>query len=211
MIVAKKTKENFLFFGRVSYKKQKVFIYFFIILITALTFTNLIKITPKVFSDLRSSDLRLLFASSQLELRLRQRIGPEAYDYYKFVRDNTPTDARILIPPQGLPWPRIGNAAYSRYFLYPRYLVSGKENEPGVDLKKENIQYVLVSWGEVNLFQYGYTSGWPKFKVPAKKIVYMSLSDGTTREKTLIRGQDFEPSELTTGLWGLVEVDENKL
>lgn len=209
--LVKELYRSFLLSGVVLYTKQRLFLWISIVLAVSLLSMNLFRIGPRLLKGLEvfspTNDLTL-FSN---ELKLRQRIGPEVYDYYEFVKNNTPEDARILIPPQGLPWPRIGNSAYSRYFLYPRYLVSGKEKEPGIDLKKENMQYVMVSWGEVNLFQYGYTHGWPKFGIPAKMIIWERYSQRTQKHDIDISYKDFSPSDLNPDWWGLIKVDLERL
>lgn len=45
------------------------------------------------------------------------------YNYMKFVKDNTPENATIIIPPQTNPWLSSGNILLDRYFLFPRNLV----------------------------------------------------------------------------------------
>lgn len=152
----------------------------------------------------------VLFKSD--DLKLRTKLDRKVLDYYEFIKRNTPENAKILIPPQAHPWPMTGNAAYSRYFLYPRHLVSGDEKTPGLNLKKEGIQYILINWGETGALQRNFTHGWPKFSVPAKKIIYKKPTDKIFNyDKITIENQDFDPKLIKPELWGIVEVDLNRL
>jgi hypothetical protein len=53
--------------------------------------------------------------------KMRVKWG-DYYDFMVYVRDRTPPDAVIVIPPQSA-WPRTGNAGLDSYFLHPRKLV----------------------------------------------------------------------------------------
>jgi len=53
------------------------------------------------------------------------RIGND-YQYLKLISSNTPTDIKVVLPPQGDLWPAIGNQPVARYFLFPRTLISGE-------------------------------------------------------------------------------------
>ena len=107
------------------------------------------------------------------EKKLCLKVGESFCNYVSFIKQHTSENATILIPPQGYPWPMTGNVAYFRYFLYQRVLINGKEKEPGIDLLKAKIDYVLIDWGEDKSTEYDFTHGWPKFSVPTKQIVYM--------------------------------------
>ena len=133
-------------------------------------------------------------------------------DYYDFIKENTSENARLLIPPRGYPWPMTGNAFYLRYFLYPRYLYEGKEREPGINLKEKNIDFILLAWGESATTEKGYTHGFPKFKVPAKRIIYKKdLVHVANLEKAEVK-KDFDPADPQNfGKWGLIEVDQERL
>jgi hypothetical protein len=103
--------------------------------------------------------------------KMEMVIGKLAYDYAIFIKDNTPPNARILIPPQSYPWDKTGNVAYLRYFLYPRDLINGDEKDPKVDI--QSVDYVLIDYGETNISQYGHTNVWPKFDVAGEyKVIW---------------------------------------
>lgn len=128
--------------------------------------------------------------------------GERFYYYAKFIKESTPPDSTILIPPMGFPWPQTGNGGYINYFLYPRKLVNGKEYDPNVDLK--NIDWVLIDYGETETTQYGYTTGWPKFNVPASMIVIYDNGTVTTINKNYIY-KDFAGKKA----FGLIKVAKN--
>ena len=133
--------------------------------------------------------------------KMRYLVGGKFYDYTQFVKDNTPENATILIPPQGYPWPQTGNRFYLRYFLYPRTLINGEEFSPKVDLDKGEVDFVLVVWGESSASQYGYTNGWPKFDVKTTKAIYWK-EDGSVIETE----QDYNFNSDNYNDWGLIEV-----
>lgn len=129
------------------------------------------------------------YLSASNEKKLCLKVGESFCNYVSFIKEHTPENAVILIPPQGYPWPMTGNVAYFRYFLYPRILISGKEKEPGVDLIKTKVDYVLIDWGEDKSTEYDFTHSWPKFSVPAKQTIYMD----------------------TDKKWGIIQVNQQKL
>jgi hypothetical protein len=199
------------FLGIIKYKSRSLLFIISVLLITLLLGSNLVRINQEIRKGLRifKSERYLLTVNS--EEKMRYKLGFKVLDYYEFIKRETPPDAKILIPPQGYPWPMTGNAAYSRYFLYPRYLISGKEKEAGIDLKKEKISYVLVIWGESNVLEYDFTHGWPKFSVPAKQIIYKKPGDEQFNYEKIILKEDFNPKDIKNDLWGLIEVDFNRL
>lgn len=134
--------------------------------------------------------------------KMRKTIGSQFYDFTLFIRQNTPEDARILIPPQGYPWFQAGHSAYLRYFIYPRDTIHGKEYEAGIDLKE--IDYVLLAWGGSSRTQYGFTHGWPKFDILAKRIIYKK--DGLKKE-IVFKNYDYQDPR-NQEAWGIIEVEK---
>jgi hypothetical protein len=202
-------KQRISFVGNFRIEKMKLFAYFAFCLSILIIVINYYRIAPMITKSINSLNKELIFASNQD--KLSKKIGPKVIDFYEFIKRNTPEDAVILIPPQALPWPMIGNAAYSRYFLYPRHLISGLEVTPGIDLKEKQVQYVIVAWGEVNTYQYGYTHGWPKFFVPAKRIIYKKNLEEIKNYESVIYYKDFDPIDIDPKLGGLIEVDRERL
>jgi len=49
------------------------------------------------------------------------------YDFICFIKENTPEDASILLPPQNSRYPKIGNLSFNGYFLVPRSLHHGNQ------------------------------------------------------------------------------------
>lgn len=67
-------------------------------------------------------DLRLLTNNSLVNYA--GRFGKD-FVYIEMLLKNTPSGSVVVLPPQGMEWPAIGNLPLSRYFLFPRTLVSG--------------------------------------------------------------------------------------
>lgn len=97
--------------------------------------------------------------------KMRYKWG-KYYDYMVFVRDNTPADAVIAIPPQMDPWQRPGNGALDYYFLYPRVTSNSSLDKIADD---PFLTHVLVVRGDHTEEDW---SRWPKFDIPTKKIIY---------------------------------------
>lgn len=111
------------------------------------------------------------------------------YDYMAFVRENTPSDAVIMTPPQAWPWSKAGNRHLSLYFLYPRRTKEGGIDGPMVD---EAATHVMIVWGfhkPENPRDYGWAKRWPEPPYPPGKVIYM-------------------PGEM--GRWGLIDLRGNR-
>lgn len=175
------------------------FLIFFLLLQYILVDLSLLKNENPVFVI---KNLRLDY-----DEKMRLSVGKLPYDYAIFIKNNTPKESVILIPPQGFPWPQTGNGAYLRYFIYPRKLINGKEKEAGVDLSK--VDFVLLDYGESNASEYGYTNYWPKFDIPSEYIIYWNPGSGEVirEDKTLYRYDLNEKDKL----WGLIKVDKSRL
>jgi hypothetical protein len=207
--IKKLFSQRIAFVGNFKIEKGKLLAYFSLALTFGIIFINFYRIIPRIIQSFSGFNKELVFASNKD--KLSRKIGPKVIDYYEFVRQNTPENSVVLIPPQGMPWPMTGNAAYSRYFLYPRHLISGKEEEPGIDLKGSNVTYILIAWGEVNNFQFGLTHGWPKFFVPAKRIIYKKTMNENKNYESIILNKDYNPEEMKIDEWGLIEIDRERL
>ena len=134
--------------------------------------------------------------------KMELKIGKQFYNYVLFVKNNTPEDSTILIPPFPVwQWAQTGNIPYMTYFLYPRTLLNGKEYTPGYDLKKDDVDFVLVAWGELAAPP-GSLSGWPKFDVSAEKIIYIDDAGNIREEKGDYKYKELENREA----WGVVKV-----
>lgn len=146
-----------------------------------------------------TDDLRTAIHNPNLSLenKYRIKINPFLYDYFQFIKSNTPENAIIQIPPQANPWPFTGNGGFVRFFLYPRTLTGHAKSFPRLIPESE---YVLLDWGETNLSTA--VSGYPYFKVPAEKIIYFFPPGKNTVSNTPFDPQDprFKSS------WGIIKV-----
>lgn len=143
--------------------------------------------------------------------KLRWRVGFHVFDFAEFIKMYTTEQAIILIPPQGFPWPKTGNIAYFRYLLYPRTLINGNERDPRFDLKKTGVGYVLITPGESTMLEYDFTPGWPKFSVPAKRIIYKKDVIHVGEYEAEIVESDYQPTPENLTRWGIIEVDRERL
>ena len=133
------------------------------------------------------------------DFKMKERWGIY-YDYIKFVKENTPENASILIPPQKFPWPSSGNVGLNRYFLFPRNMGNGSYNEP-MDLR--NYDYVLLVWGEEGGVKSDY--GWPKIPLKAEKIIYFNPDTGAVTEKI----ENYDPKLVpVNGAWGIIKIKQ---
>lgn len=136
--------------------------------------------------------------------KMRRAVGPVFYNYTQFIVKNTPENSLLLIPPQAFPWPQSGNGAFMRYFVYPRNLGNGGERK--LDREKLSIKdfdYALLDWGETESVEPPFTHGWPKFDIPAEKIIFMS-EDGNFASE--IKG-DYKYKEYENKrVWGLIKI-----
>lgn len=136
----------------------------------------------------------------RLEFRLRgQSFNGWIVPYTRFIKQQTPTDSVILIPPQSSVWPMEGNAEYLRWFLYPRQL-----KHLDIDKRIPNeINFVLIAQGEC---MYG-ECGWPKQAIPAHNIERITLIDPKTREVTTLEDVDYIPDRHISH-WGIIKLKD---
>lgn len=115
-----------------------------------------------IYKELRNIKFNL---HKSFDEKMRLKFG-KFYDYMVFVKENTPENANIGIPPQKVPWLTTGNGAYVYYFLYPRI----PSNSP-IDSLSNNpeMTHVLLVNGDSLEDK---DSVWPKFNLPVKNITY---------------------------------------
>ncbi len=133
--------------------------------------------------------------------KMEEKVGKGFYNYARFIKKNTPSDAVILIPPQSYPWQQSGNIAYLRYFLYPRKLFNGSESK---DLEKKELTHVLLASGENVAPDELPRTTWPNFKVPAKRIL-LEVSPGAENLNVRIVPGDYLPEKFKSE-WGIIEL-----
>jgi hypothetical protein len=93
------------------------------------------------------------------------------YRFMVFVKNNTPSDANIVIPPQQDPWLiGTGNPHFVRSFLYPRNIIREMLIIPDVKVFGPNT-FILISWGKEECKPTG-CHGWPRQDIFAKRIMY---------------------------------------
>ena len=165
-------------------------------------FLNLKGIGPK--NVLRNFIIRARNFNLSYDDKMRLSVGKEFYNYTLFIKENTPEDAVILIPPQAYPWPQTGNAGYLRYFIFPRKVINGNEFEHGMNLKENKISYVLFLWsddyptsGKVSV------PGWPKFDLEAEYKLYL-FPDGKT--KNVYGNYNQQEIKENTGIRGIIKL-----
>lgn len=179
-------------------KGTRVFLYTTLILILI---SFLITDFNKIIKRLRVVKLEDFGLS--YDQKMEKIIGKVAYDYIMFVKNNTPENSIILIPPQGYPWPQTGNKAYIRYFLYPRQVINGNEKDSIINVG--NVDYVLIDYGEDNtISEFGFTNIWPKFNIDSEYIIYWNPSSGTTRKA--FNQKYIYKSDNNIEKWGIIKV-----
>ena len=117
------------------------------------------------------------------------------YRYMVFIKNNTPENAKIVIPPEQEPWvARTGDMQLVRAFLFPRELIQyNKITIP--DLQSlEPGTYIMVSWGDRSCSVQD-CHGWPKQTIIAKKIFYKDPNSSDvieTKENFVYEKDDYK-------------------
>lgn len=123
-----------------------------------------------VFSHLKSSYDEKMFSQ-----------WGDFYNLMTFVKNNTPSDSTIIIPPQISPWLSTGNLSLVRYFLYPRNLFQ-YQTEEIPDIKSFPAgTYILISQGEWGCEGLG-CKEWPVQQIKAEKVVYKEPNSVNVKE-----------------------------
>jgi len=120
------------------------------------------------------------------------------YTYTKFIKEHTPDEAIILIPPQKYAWEMEGNAGYVRWFLYPRYVRSSSDLSPEIP---DDVKFVMISYGT----WWSKIHGWPQINIPAEKIKKIWLINRQTLDQEELVSVDYQYKE-GQELWGLIEL-----
>lgn len=173
-------------------------------LVILLVFLYIFGRDAPVLAGIIFRDLKFVKENPSLtyEQKMGEKLGENFYFYTLFVKENTPPDAVILIPPQTHPWLKTGNIAYMRYFLYPRKLLNGLEEK---DLENKDLTHVLLVSGDYVSQDEWEKSTWPRFKkVLAKRILLKKFPNSENLEAEIIKG-DYLP-ELFKGKWGIIEL-----
>jgi len=124
------------------------------------------------------------------------------YRFMLFVRNNTPTNAKILVPPVQNPWLMgTGNPLFVSAFLYPRNIIQEPIIIPDIKAFAPKT-FILISWGKEDCQPAG-CHGWPRQDIKAAKIIYKDPnSDGIieTKENATYRLEDDQY------VYGLIEL-----
>lgn len=147
-----------------------IFLIFFIVKNTSLV-TN---------TALTRSSYILFHLNSSYDDRLAYQWGI-FYKFMVFVKNNTPPDATIVIPPEQGAWLMgAGEPYFVGSFLYPRKIVP--EKQLITDFKKyDSNTYFLIAWGQEECKPDG-CHGWPRQEIKASKIIYKNPDSWDTIE-----------------------------
>ena len=129
---------------------------------------------PYVFDMAFARDSYIVFhLNSSYDDKMFYQWG-KFYRFMVFVKNNTPTDSTIVLPPMEDPWLMgSGNPHFVRAFLHPRKIVQETKIISESDLKKYGSNtYILVTWGKEVCKPDPECHGWPRQDIPAKKIIY---------------------------------------
>jgi len=112
------------------------------------------------------------------------------YQYMVFVKNNTPSDATIVIPPEQGAWLMgTGEPNFVRAFLYPRNIIQGTLTN--LDIKSfEPSTFILIAWGQEECKPDPMCHGWPRQDILSKKIIYKdpnSSGVSETKENTIYK------------------------
>ena len=135
--------------------------------------------------------------------KMFNQIGPD-YNYYLFIDKYTPNDAVIMHPKQQGQWGDVSNEGYSRYFIYPRNLVS-EDVDPSL---KDQANYVMIIGGKNLVSDHAKQNRWPDFNVPAKEIILYNF-DITKPPIILYSDYNYKTFKYPD-YWGLIVVDKER-
>jgi len=145
------------------------------------------------------------YVASHLSDSYDQKMYSQWGDFYKymvFVKNNTPENASIIIPPQIAPWwTRSGNFFLVRPFLYPRKLIQYETAEIP-DLKSiPPGTHIMITWGEWECDAKG-CGGWPIQTINAKEVIFKDADFGVKQIRQNFR---YDPKD-TDNPFGLLEI-----
>lgn len=126
------------------------------------------------------------------------------YQFMVFVKNNTPENSTIVIPPQEDPWLMgSGNQNFVRAFLYPRTIIPKTLliSEENLDLFDDNT-YILISWGKESCRPDPDCHGWPRQKIKASEIIYKNPESSDTAE--VKKDTIYDPADKTY-VYGLIK------
>lgn len=184
----------------VVYGLKGIVVILFIALFVWILYLDFRSNVPSIIYNFRTISSGKVYTYDQ---KMEAQIGP-VYDYYRFINNNTPKDALIMHPKQQGQWPDVSNEGFTRYFLYPRNLIS--EDEPSLDLSR--VDYIMLI-GDQKLSDRNTQNSWPDFDVKAKKIVLYPFSKD---KPPIVVYSDYHYDNFKyKHYWGIIEVDKESL
>lgn len=140
--------------------------------------------------------------TSTFEDRQRQQVGP-IFDVYKFFNAHTEPQSVIMVAPQSESG-TVGNIGYTRYFMYPRYLIHREDFPPD---QVPETDYILIMRSGFDAAQ-NKVVVWPRYPVPAESIF---LFNEETHEVTRLDGVDYSPDDARFyDRWGVIKIDKSR-
>jgi hypothetical protein len=131
---------------------------------------------------LKASLVSDIYVALHLDRSYSQKMSYRWGDYYNymvFVRNNTPEDANILIPPQISPWQGAGNLHLDAYFLYPRKTFHYEFETVSAAKSLAPNTYVMIYRAEgcsINC------RIWPEQTIYAKEVIFMNSNSNKVEE-----------------------------
>lgn len=120
--------------------------------------------------------------------------------YSNFIKKYSPKNARIFLPPQQKNWQMEGNAAYLRWYLYPRHLVG---SEKTIQEIPTNVDYILIAYG--NSVWQGDEYCWPRITLPTSEIEKIVFIDRKTLEEKELYNVPYKPDCMSES-WGIIKL-----
>ena len=125
------------------------------------------------------------------------------YNYMLFVKNNTPEDASIVIPPQIAPWwTRSGNLKLVTSFLYPRKIIQYDTKLIPDPKSLPPDTYIMIAWGEWECDIQG-CKGWPEQVIKTKEAIFKDPN--STGVKEIRQNFTYDPED-TSNPFGLLRM-----
>lgn len=164
-----------------------------------------IKNTSLVFDMAFNTDSYILFhLTDTYDEKMFYEWG-KAYQFLVFVRNNTPSDATVIIPPEEDPWLMgSGNDTFVRAFIFPRKITQETLIIPDGDIKSFAPKtYILITWGKEQCNPNPECHGWPRQNIVATRIIYkddVSERVAEVKEHTVYKLKDSQY------VYGIIEI-----
>ncbi len=126
------------------------------------------------------------------------------YDFMSFIKNNTPLDSTIIIPPEEGAWLMgTGEPNFVRAFLYPRTIVPETLiiSDEKIESYNDNT-YILISWGQEACRPDPDCHGWPKQKIKTFEIIYKKPDSSDVAE---IKKDTIYDPDSKTYVYGLIK------